>query len=235
MRKQNQGFLLVGSNLAGFILWQFFDEVKTLLSNLPLPLSISISIVLLGAIGYGAYLIYLGIKLERNHKPDSQKYSNHLKILMDSIKECLSIPDNKPTIWEKLGNEEPKNQDPDYHSAIKKSQKKIAIMQHLITDISNPANETPSLYHTFFLIQKSLKDKTTLQSLGNLRLIKEGFIPNFNREFNHIFNSIYDGEPIFGACDGCIDFYTGRNYEKIRNTLDNTGSESDEWYYSLFD
>lgn len=131
--------------------------------------------------------------------------------------------------------EEPKKQYPDYFNAIKKSPKKVALLQHLITDVSNPENQSPSMYLWFSTIQNALKIDKEDPQYSNWRLIQEGFIPSLNQDFNHVFNSIYDGKPIFGACDGCIEFYAGRNYETCRRILDKTMKDRHTWYYSLFD
>lgn len=197
--------------------------------NPDLPNLLIIAIVITCIVG----LIYY--RKDITHKGDLLTYSNHLKILMDSVKENLNTSNNNPHVLGILNREPSKDQYPNYFNAIRKSPKKMAILQHLITDISNPEDQSPNEYLWFSTIQNAIEQNKKEPHYGNFKFIQEGLIPFFNRDFNHIFHSVYDGQPIWGACDGCIEFYAGRNPSSCRRLLDRTKKERYKWYYSIFD
>jgi peroxiredoxin family protein len=58
-------------------------------------------------------------------------------------------------------------------------------------------------------------------SRSKRRTIKEMMESGFNEQFNDLYQTIKYGEPKVGACDSCIEWFNGKEQEKLRLILNN--------------
>jgi uncharacterized membrane protein required for colicin V production len=108
----------------------------------------------------------------------------------------------------------------DLFKIIKKSTKKREILQHLVTYLDNKNAEIPTSFFWSF-IQTNIANNTFKDSVE----LREYYVKEFNKKFNHIFQIMVDSKPLVGLCDGCKMDYFGDDKKDCLVILNNFNRE----------